>query len=229
MIRGSAARIALCAAFIAILGLVALKAARQGLSDFYVQSASQEIERWEARSSRGNEWLRAMEYLEKSLRYAPHSAWPLEELAALHLRRVRLATQPELALASARAAYVNLREALVERPTSPFAWANLALAKLYLDEVDGELFEALGRAAELGPWEPGAQLTVVFVGLAVWHKANASQRQMIVASLQRAATRDPIKVVEMTKGFSQVDLICDKRAVTKELAAACLAATPKRR
>ena len=197
-------------ALIALMGLFAMQAGKQGLSDFYVQSARQEIESWSApgRQFRGDEWPRVLGYLTEALRYAPNSAWPLEEMGALQLRRMRAATDPLLAVAAVRAANVNFHMALMERPTSPFAWVNLALTKLYLDEIDGELFDALGRAQELGPWEPEVQQLVVFIGLAAWQKLDSGQRAAVVRTMERGARKNAGKIAEIAKGFNRFDLIC---------------------
>ena len=48
-----------------------------------------------------------------------------------------------------RGAAEHLRRALLERPTSPNAWANLALAKLFLAELDEEMFRASPREPNL--------------------------------------------------------------------------------
>lgn len=229
MRRGRAARMALAGALAFPVGVLAFKAVQQGLSDFYVQSARQEIELWSVpkRPLRGDEWPRIMGYLDRSLAIAPGNAWALEELGVLHLRRVGVATQPGQALASARAAYANLRKALVQRPSSPFAWANLAQAKLLLDEIDAELFEALGRATALGPREPEAQQTVAFVGLAAWHNADAAQRSTIVTAFDRMAARNPDKAVDIARAFNRLDLVCDKAATLKVAGTACKTRAPR--
>jgi len=70
------------------------------------------------------------------------------------IARVGAAKDPQLAVAAMRSANTHFHLALVQRPASPFAWASLALTKLYLGEQDDELLQALQRAEELGPWSP---------------------------------------------------------------------------
>jgi hypothetical protein len=195
---------------ILVLGFLAVKAGKEGLSNFFVQSAHLEIERWSqpGQRLRGDEGMRVMQYLTKSLHYSPNNPWSLEEMGTFQLRGMSAATDARLAVAAARSANVDFRMALMQRPTSPFTWANFALSKLYLDEQDDELFQALGRAEELGPWEPEVQQTVAFVGLAVWNRLNPAQQAMVVRAMQRGAQRNPGNIAEIAKTFDRIDLFC---------------------
>jgi hypothetical protein len=126
----------------------------------------------------------------------------------MQIRNMSAATDPQIAVAAARSANADFRMALAQRPTSPFSWANFALSKLSLDEKDDVLFRALARAETLGPWEPEVQQPVVFVGLAVWDRLDATQRAEVVEAMQRGAQRDPGKVAEIAKSFNRIDLFC---------------------
>lgn len=203
-------RIVWSVALILLLLLLAFKAGKEGLSNFYAQSAHMEIQRWSRPGERlrGDEGGRVLRYLTRSLNYSPNNPWPLEELGLLQLRGMRAARDPQLALAAARSANTDFRMALKQRPTSPFSWANFALSKLYLGEQDDELFRALGRAEELGRWEPETQQTVIFVGLTVWNRLTPIQQAAVVHAMQRGAQRDAAKIAEIAKAFSRVDLFC---------------------
>lgn len=210
-------------ALIALLLLLAFKAGKEGLSNFYAQSAHMAIERWANpnRRTRGNEGGRVMQYLAKSLAYSPHNPWPLEQIGALNLRTMHAATEPRLAVAAARSAKLNYRLALAERPTSPFAWANFALSKLYLGEQDDMLFRAIARAEELGPWEPRVQQTVIFAGLAVWNRLDPAQQAAVVRAMQRGAKRNPAKIAEIARSFDRVDLLCALGYIPSQLREIC--------
>lgn len=150
-----------------------------------------------------------MKYLTDSLRYSPRNPWILEELGALQLRGISAPTDSRPPLAAVRGANVNFHMALMQRPTSPVAWANLALTKLYLDEQDDELFDALRHADELAPWEPEVQQLVLFVSLAAWDKLGTAQRAAAVRTLARAAQRDAEKTTNIVESFKRFDLLCD--------------------
>jgi hypothetical protein len=204
------ARVAWSGALIALLLLFAFKAGKEGLSNFYAQSAHMEIERWSkpGQLMRGDEGARVARYLARSLDYSPHNPWPLEEMGALQLRGMSAARDAQFAVAAARSAKLHFRMALAERPTSPFAWANFALSKLYLDEQDDALFQALTRAEELGPWEPEVQQAVTFVGLTVWNRLDPAQQAAVVRAMQRGTQRNPAKIAEIAQAFARVDLLC---------------------
>jgi len=206
-----------------MLGCLAWKAGREGISSFYVEAAHKEINRWATPGQRfhGDEGARVLQDIRESLRYSPNSAWSLEEAGAFQLRRMRVARDPALATAAARSANSLFHLALIERPTSPFAWANLALSKLYLDELDDELFAALRHADELGPWEPEVQQSVLFVGLAAWHKLDAAQRAAMIQTLGRAVRRNASKVTEIIKTFDRFDLLCDLLGGRQEMQGPC--------
>lgn len=208
--QGPYPRVAWSAALILLLGLFAFKAGKEGLSNFYAQSAHLEIERWAkpGQAYRADDWTRVMQYLARSLHYSPGNPWPLEVMGTLQLRSMSVATDPQLAVAAMRSAKLDFRAALAQRPTSPFAWANLALTKLYLDERDDELVQALQRAEELGPWEPEVQQTVVFTGLAVWNRLNPAEQAVVLRAMERGVQRNQGNIFEIAKSFNRIDLFC---------------------
>lgn len=196
-------------AFIA-LGLVAVQSARLGIAGLIVELGQREVDRWAAsRRPQGmREISRVARYFTESLDYMPGNPWAHEALGALDLARMRLSTLPRQALGYTWAARLRFREALEQRPASTYLWANLALSKLYLDEIDAELFAALRHADELGPWEPLAQQTVLFVGLAVWEKLDSDLRQRVVKILERGAVWNAGKMTEIVKSFGRSNLLC---------------------
>ena len=211
--HGSSRRVLCAGTLILLLVLLAFEAGKEGLSNFYVQSAHLEIARWSQPGQRisGDDGARVMRHLAKSLDYSPNNPWTLEERGTLQLREIGATKDPQLAVAAARSANADFRMALRERPTSPFSWANFALSKLYLGEQDDALFRAIGRAEELGPWEPEVQQAVIFVGLTVWNRLNPAQQAAVVRAMQRGAQRDPGKIAEIAKTFNRVDLFCALR------------------
>jgi hypothetical protein len=206
-----------------ILTLTIVQCARLGGAGLLVQTAGLEIDRWTAASRQPStpEVGRAAKYFSDSLRYASDNPWALEGLGALDLASMRNSTIPREALASARDARIRFRQALVQRPTSPFLWANLALSKLYLDKIDDELMAALRHADELGPWEPASQQTTLFVGLAVWQELDPGLRQALVHILERGGLRNAQKMLEITKSYGRFDLICPIKKYEAMAAADC--------
>ena len=193
-----------------LLALAAAQCARLGAAGLFVQLAQGEIDRWTpaSRTPRLAEVRLAAKYFSDSLEYASDNPWALEGLGALELTRMRASRIPREALAVTRSARVRFRQALLQRPTSPFLWANLASTKLYLNEIDDELLTALRHADALGPWEPTVQQTTLFVGLAVWRDLDPDLRQALVRTIERGALRNAPKMFEIVKSYGRFDLIC---------------------
>lgn len=215
-----------------LLALAAAQCARLGAAGFYVQLAQGEIDQWTSPARKpGKAELRgAANYFLDSLGYASTNPWSLEGLASLDLARMRGSKVPLEALAVTRGARVRLRQALLQRPTSPFLWANLALTKLYLEEVDDELLTALRHADELGPWEPAVQQAFLFVGLAVWPDLDSGLRQALTRTVERGGQRDAGKMLEIVKSYGRFDLVCAmgqyRAAGAPECAKAAVTAAP---
>ncbi len=198
------------AALFLALAAVAVQCARFGASGLMVQLAQFEVEHWTtaARAPRAAELSLAGKYFTDALDYLDGNPWALEGLGAVDLANMRASRRPREAVDFVKDARLRFRLALRERPTSPFLWANLALAKLYLNEFDGELKAALRNAEELGPWEPGVQETVVFVGLAAWQDLDQNLKLALARSLERAASRNAERMLKIVKSYGRYDLIC---------------------
>lgn len=201
---------AACIALFLFLLLVTLQSARLGVAGLIVELGQQEVDRWTlSRKPYGiSELNRIAGIFNDGLGLVADHPWALESLGALDLARMRLSGNPRAAKAYTQDARIRFRQALYQRPASPFVWANLALSKLYLDEVDGEFFDALRYANELGLWEPAAQQTVLFAGLAAWEKLDAGMRQQMTDVLERGASRNAEKMYAIARSFRRFDLVC---------------------
>ncbi len=210
-------------ALFVLLGLIAVECVRLGAAGLFVQLAQSEVDRWSSpvRSPRAAEVRLAEKYFLDSLDYASGNPWVFEGMGALDLSRMRASTIPRDALAYTRGSRARFRQALQQRPTSAFLWANLALTKLYLDEIDGELVTALRYADMLGPYEMTVQETALFVGLAAWHGLDAELRKALVRSIERGAARNGQKMFEISKSYGRFDLICAIKKYETIAGAAC--------
>src|SRR5450759_1682129 len=199
-----------CVALFILLALTAVQCARLGVAGLFVQLAQGEVDRWTSASRTPGmaEVRSAAKYFSDSLGYASGNPWALEGLGALDLEKMRASRIPREALAVTRDARMRFRQPLLQRPTSPFLWANLALTKLYLNEIDEELLTALRHADALGPWEPTVQQTTLFVGLAVWRDLDPGLRQALARTVERGALRNAQKMFEIVKSYGRFDLVC---------------------
>jgi hypothetical protein len=213
----------------ALLGLallavaVAIQSARLGAAGFHAQSAHRQVAQWSTSkvSVHPAQWHSVQSDLRASLRYVAANPAASDLNGTLALARMRASTDPGAALAAARSAHAHFRQALLERPTSPFLWANLALTKMYLDQFDAEMFAALRNADALGPWEPGVQLSTVLVGLAAWHKLEPAMREALARTVERAGIRSAERMLEVVKGYGRFDLVCGNARYTAHAAQVC--------
>jgi hypothetical protein len=201
------------AAYIALflfLAVITVQCARLGVAGLYVQLGQFEIDRWAtlSRSPNAAELKSAAQDFSVSLDYVSGNPWALEAAGALDLAKMRASRVPREALAATKDAHKRFRLALLQRPTSAFLWANLALTKLYLNEIDAEMLSALRHADELGPWEQTVQQTTLFVGLAAWQELDPDMRKMLVRTIERGASRNPQKMFEIVKSYRRIELLC---------------------
>lgn len=199
---------------IAALCALSFLAARQTLSDIYTHTAALEIESWSRPGFRRDaEALpQVIARLNRALEIAPSNAWALEFMGAMQFETIRGATDPQAAVAAARASRDSFRQALRLRPTAPQTWANLALAKQSLGEIDDEFFTALERSARYGPWEPPVLMIGLQTGLGAWDRASPAQRELILGMRDRTVQRDVASVNRIARDYNRPDLACDPKA-----------------
>jgi len=206
---------------ISLLCGLSFLAARQALSDVYTHTAALEIEAWSRPGfKRDAEALpQVIERLERALATAPGNVWALEFMGPMQFETARRATDPHIAVAAARASHASSRRALQQRPMASQTWANLALAKQSLNEIDAEFFTALEQSARYGPWEPPVLLLGLQLGLGAWDRASPAQREGILQMRDRAAWRDLGSVNRIARDYSRPELACDPKAPKTPVAA----------
>lgn len=215
----------------AVLVLLVVQCARLGTAGLLVQTAQVEVDRWTPAAPRPGmaEIARLSKTFSDSLQFAPDNPWALEGLGAVELARMRASRIPREALANAKDARLHFRLALTQRPTSPFLWANLALAKLYLNEIDAEFFAALRHAEELGPWEQTVQQTILFAGLAAWQELDPELRQEMMQTIERGESRIADGIFKIVKSYGRFDLVCAIKKYQSMAAPYCNSVAPQSR
>ena len=206
-----------------LLALVTWQSAGLGSAGLQVHLANRETERLKPAPFPADReaMRRATDHLVAGLRHAPGNPWALEGLGMMALRTMRSASGKQQAVAAARDARRYFREALRERPVSPYLWSSLALSKLYLEEFDEEFYTALRHAGELGPWEPGIQQAVVFMGLRAWDGLDSGLRKTLAGAVERSAHRNADAIYRIVKSYGRFDLLCDNDRYRKLVGPDC--------
>ena len=166
-----------------LLALIAAQCVRMGMADLLVQTGQFEVDRQASASAKPGmaQVSGTLRFFTESLEYIPDNPWALERAGAMDLAKMRASRIPREARAAARDARARFRLALVQRPTSPFLWANLALSKLYLDEIDDELFSALRQTIQRGAARNSSKMFQIVKSYARFDLVCAIDKYQVIA------------------------------------------------
>ena len=195
----------------AVLGFAVYASAKRGLADWSTMRWRHEITGWaERRASPPPEHLQeAITTLIDALALTPDDPTLIEHLGvAIDLRAAGSPPGSESERRYLAAALFYFRKAAALRPTSPYSWANILLAKYHLDQVDEEFFGAMRNALDFGPWEPAVQLIVADAGLGAWDRLDSGLRGRVSEDLQRAAVRQADALARIATDHRRIDLVC---------------------
>ena len=195
----------------AVLGFAVYASVKRGLADWSTMRWRHEITGWaEHRASPPPEHLQeAITTLIDALALTPDDPTLIEHLGvAIDLRAAGSPPGSESQRLYLAAALFYFRKAAALRPTSPYSWANILLAKYHLDQVDEEFFGAMRNALDFGPWEPAVQLIVADTGLGAWDRLDSGLRGRVNENLQRAAVRQADALARIATYHRRIDLVC---------------------
>jgi cytochrome c-type biogenesis protein CcmH/NrfG len=123
----------------------------------------------------------------------------------------------------------HLRRALVARPSSPYTWANLALVKLRLTQLDAEFQTAFVNAWRLGPWEPEVQFTLAQVAFRAREKLDPAARDAAHGAMANAARGYPRELLALARAHGGLSTLCAAPGTNVPfLAAECRRPAPRK-
>jgi tetratricopeptide (TPR) repeat protein len=195
----------------AILAYSGYQSALRGLADWRSMRWRHEIAGWaERRANPPQERMQdAITTLIDTLALTPEDPTLIEHLGmALELRATASAPGSQSQRLNLAAALDYFRSAAALRPTSPYTWANILLAKYRLGEVDDEFFRAMRNALDFGPWEPAVQLIAADTALGAWDRLDSGLRARAAENLQRASLRQPEALARIATHHGRIDLVC---------------------
>lgn len=168
---------------------------RAALSDVNSLAARWVVGEW--RDGRGpgftpELWQKTLNALQHGLATAPASAQLYDDLGYLYASRAQALGTPAGGPVFAyqqfllEQAIINYRAAAELRPTFPYSWAYLALAKHLHQTLDDELWNAFDKAMRYGRNEAGVQPPLAQVAFAHWLNLTSDRRnnieQMVAAA-----------------------------------------------
>jgi hypothetical protein len=204
-------RILIALAGTALLGIAAYASAKRGLADWTSMRDRHEIAAWaERRASPPPERLQeSITRLIDALELAPRDPTLIEHLGvALELRARASRPGSDMRRLALAASLSYFRKAAALRPSSPYTWANILLAKYRLDQIDDEFSRALRNALALGPWEPAVQLIAAEAALGAWDRLDSALRPSAGQNLQRAALRQSGALARLATDPRRTELLC---------------------
>ena len=165
----------------------------------------------------------AQAHLREALRLEPGNPHFVEQFARTHeLTALSLDRSDPEAYQALRESLAGFRAAALLRPGSPYVWADIALLKYRLDDMDFEFYGALERAARLGPWEPGVQVAMADIGLAAWNYLARPAQGWVIGALDRGLLRQQADLLRLARSHGTLPLVCEERNLPSRLAAFCV-------
>lgn len=206
---------ALAAFLVPVLLYLAYVAGCWGLADVYYRPIHNKLELWKQQKIKlsNNDWDNYQKILAKALKLDPGNPDINHTYGtALEGRYMLLPPGDDTAQQARKEASTYYKNAIAMRPTWPYTWADFALVKYRLNEIDDEFLNALHVSMEMGPWEPGVQLVITFIGLRVWNKINQEEQLFILDTIKKSMShvnQDHVnKMLKMVDERNILAMVC---------------------
>lgn len=149
-------------------------------------------------------WEQTRDDLVDALQTTPDNGQLYDDLGFLYASRAQGLGTPQdgsraavLRLGLLSQAIIDYRSACALRPTFPYTWAYLALAKQLRGERDEEFWVAFDKALQYGRNEPGVQQTIGRVAFALWPTLKPAYQSAVVNMLSSASKVSHRNLVEL--------------------------------
>lgn len=163
--------------------LLAAEVASWGMADYYARPAENQLDLWaQGKLTLGHgQWLQMQTQLARAVSLDPRNPKILRAYG--NALEGPYASYPPGAAAARpiREEAANFyRKATSVRPTWPYAWADLAMVKYRLNELDTEFFHAMYTARETGPEQLGVLRVLDYVGLKTWGRLPSDPEHFVL-------------------------------------------------
>jgi hypothetical protein len=203
--------------------------ARWGVAGFYAGEAVDEMNGWTARNPVTRAaWSAALADMQAAVEldstHPDYQHW-MGRFYRIQLKNNFVEAQERSAVAIL--AKSHFQASLDERPRGADTWAEYALLKSLLREIDGEFEHALAQAVAWGPWEMNVLRLVTAVGLHEWAGLSEAGQALTLDTVVRGL-RSPMRGVSREIRHMLEGYPAHKPEIVRRLVPA-LAAMPWRR
>ncbi len=130
-----------------------------------------------------------------------------QRLGQLHFALARASASPAARLQGLRQSAAAHVEALARNPMLPYAWTQLALARLELAGPGPDFAAAYARAVEVSPALPALVFGRVRAGLAAWPRLDPATRDLLADDVAVAAKIDPRRLIRAAGTTNRLALL----------------------
>lgn len=185
-------------------------AARMGIGDAVAHRAEYAVKLWykEKRMPTSEELEKALVEARTALDWEPRNSDHHDLLAQLLIYKSLLHRADDSFYEITDEALLLYKRSLELRPRWPYAWARFALVKAYRGEYDAEFNNAVERAVQYGPWDPGIHVTLTEAGVYNWRKLSIPTRKLIAANIHRGLTFEFPAVESIVVKYKAKLLVC---------------------
>ena len=199
-------------------------AANRGVGDVNSYHARVIMDSWASGKKvvEKNDWDAAHQSLLSALDRSPENPDYLTLLGNLYEWRVtgKVPDSPEI-VADYRKALGLYQQALKTRPAFAFYWANVAVVKSILTEVDEEFYLAVDRSLVLGAWDPGVQIKIADATLGIWYLLDEHGWEKMVENVEHGLESNPSAIMKMAKQYQVLNKLCAKLRRTETMLSYC--------
>jgi len=208
---------------IAVLAYFIFLSANRGIADVKSYTATVIMNSWaNGKPVESQAWNEAHRALLSALAFSPDNPDYLASLGNLYEWRVaHKRLNAAGVIADYRKALDYYQQALAKRPAYAYYWANIAVVKSILGEVDKTFYLAVDRSLALGPWEPGVQLKIADATLRVWYLLDDHGWEKMRENIERGLESNAATIMEKAKQVQVINKLCGKLRRTETVRQFC--------
>jgi hypothetical protein len=128
---------------------------------------------------------------------------------------------PEAAIENINQALALIRQSILNQPTWPLAWMDLAYIKSLMGVFDEEFQQAFAKALQTGGNETHVLTTFTEIGFATWRDLTADNRRLFLKMLDVAVVRNRKSVTEVAERYERKYILCLMLQVKEPLKGYC--------